>query len=57
MKSSAGSGDPVEQGADLGGVIDVAIGQDRSDDPASHRVKADVQLAPGAPPAGAVLLD
>ena len=50
-------GDPVEQGADLGGVIDVAVGQDGGDDPAGHRVKADVQFAPGAPLAGAVFLD
>jgi hypothetical protein len=34
-------GDLVEQGLDLGGVIDV--GQDGGDDPAGHRVKADVQ--------------
>jgi hypothetical protein len=47
----------VEQGLDLAGVIDVAVGQDGGDDPAAHRVKADVQLAPRAPPAGAVLLD
>ena len=35
--------DLVEQGLDLGGVIDVAVGQDGSDDPAGHGVKADVQ--------------
>jgi hypothetical protein len=46
-------GDLVEQGLDLGGVIDV--GQDGSDDPTGHRVEADVQLAPRAPLAGAVL--
>jgi hypothetical protein len=34
-------GDLVEQGLDLGGVIDV--GQDGGDDPASHRVEANVQ--------------
>src|SRR3954447_17337757 len=50
-------GDPVEQGADLRGVIDVAVGQEGGDDPAGHRVEADVQLAPGAPPAGAMFLD
>ena len=50
-------GDLVEQGLDLRGVIDVAVGQDGGDDPAGHRVKADVQLAPGAPLAGAVFLD
>ena len=50
-------GDLVEQGLDLGGVIDVAVGQEGGDDPAGHRVEADVQLAPGAPLAGAVLLD
>ena len=50
-------GDLVEQGLDLRGVINVAVGQDGSDDPAGHRVKADVQLAPRAPLAGAVLLD
>ena len=32
-------------------------GQEGSDDPAGHHVKADVQLAPGAPLAGAVFLD
>jgi hypothetical protein len=47
----------VEQGLDLGSVIDVAVGQDGSDNPAGHRVEADVQFAPGTPPAGAVLLD
>jgi hypothetical protein len=47
-------GDLVEQGLDLGSIIDVAVGQDGSDDPAAHRVKADVQLAPGAPLAGAM---
>jgi hypothetical protein len=38
----------VEQGSDLQSIIDVAVGQDESDDPAAYRVKADVQLAPGA---------
>src|SRR3954447_2719858 len=50
-------GDLVEQGLDLRSLIDVAVGQDGSDDPAGHRVKADVQLAPGAPLAGTMLLD
>jgi hypothetical protein len=50
-------GDPVEQRPDLRGVINVAVGQDGGDNPAGHRVEADVQFAPGAPPAGAVLLD
>src|ERR687897_609990 len=50
-------GDLVEQGLDLRGVIDVAVGQDGGDDPAGHRVEADVQLAPRAPLAGAVFLD
>jgi hypothetical protein len=36
-------GDLVEQGLDLGRVIDVAVGQDGGDDPAGHRVEADVQ--------------
>ena len=49
--------DLVEQGLDLGGVIDVAVGQDGSDDPAGYGVEADVQLAPGTPLAGTVLLD
>ena len=49
--------DLVEQGLDLRSVIDVAVGQDGGDDPAGHRVKADVQLAPRTPLAGAVLLD
>jgi hypothetical protein len=35
--------DLVEQGADLRSIIDVAVGQDGSDDPAGHRVKADMQ--------------
>ena len=52
-----GLGDLVEQGLDLGGIIDVTLGQDGSDNPAGHRVKADVQLAPRAPLAGTVLLD
>src|SRR4051812_48742169 len=52
-----GLDDLVEQGLDLGGVIDVAVGQEGSDDPAGHRVEADVQLAPGAPLAGAVFLN
>ena len=47
--------DLVEQGLDLGGIIDV--GQDGGDNPAGHRVKADVQLAPRSPLAGAVFLD
>src|SRR4029450_13533890 len=33
-------GDLVEQGLDLGGVIDVTLGQDGSDGPAGYRVKA-----------------
>jgi len=45
----------IEQGLDLRSVIDV--GQNGSDDPAGHRVKADMQLAPGAPLAGPVFLD
>ena len=50
-------GDLVEQGADLAGVINVAVGQDGSDDPADHRVEADMRLAPRTPLAGTVLLD
>src|SRR3954452_731684 len=50
-------GDLVKQGLDLRGVIDVTFGQDGSDDPAAYRVEADVQLAPGAPLAGTVLLN
>src|SRR3954463_10510028 len=42
-------GDLVEQGTDLRGVIDVAVGQEGGDDPAGHRVKANVQFAPGTP--------
>jgi hypothetical protein len=49
-------GDLVEQRPDLGGVVDVAVGQDGGHDPAGHRVEADVQLAPRAPLAGAVFL-
>ncbi|KJB90504.1 hypothetical protein N826_39125 [Skermanella aerolata KACC 11604] len=52
-----GLGDTVEQEFDLGGVIDVTLGQDGGVDPAGHRVKTDMQFAPGAPPAGAVFLD
>ena len=48
--------DLVEQGLDLRSVIDVAVGQEGSDDAAGHRVEADVQLAPRAPLAGAVFL-
>jgi hypothetical protein len=33
----------VKQRSDLGGVIDVAVGQDGGHDPAGHHVKADVQ--------------
>jgi hypothetical protein len=47
----------IEQRSDLGSVIDVSVGQDGGDDPADHRVKADMQLAPRAPLAGAVLLN
>jgi hypothetical protein len=50
-------GDLVEQGLDLGSVIDVAVGQEGSDDPAGHRVEADVQLAPRASLAGTVFLN
>ena len=49
--------DLVEQGPDLRRVIDVAVGQKGSDDPAGHRIEADMQLAPGAPPAGAMFLN
>jgi hypothetical protein len=34
----------IEQGSDLRGVIDVAVGQDGGDDPAAYRVKADMLL-------------
>jgi cytochrome c1 len=50
-------GDLVEQNPDLRGVIDVAVSRDGSDDPAGHRVKADVQFAPRSPLAGAVFLN
>jgi hypothetical protein len=33
----------VEQGLDLGGVIDVAIGQDGGDDPTAHGVEGEHQ--------------
>ncbi len=49
--------DPVEQGLDPGGVIDVTVGQDGSDDPAAHRIEADMQFAPRAPLAGAMFLN
>ena len=49
--------DLIEQGLDLRSIIDVAVGQEGGDDPAGHRVEADMQLAPGAPLAGAVFLD
>src|SRR3954465_342162 len=52
-----GVSDLVEQGLDLRSVIDVAVGQDGSDDPAGYRVEADVQFAPRSPLAGAMFLD
>jgi hypothetical protein len=55
MKTSTGSAIWSSRGS--GGVIDVAVGQEGGFDAATHRVEADVQLAPGSPPAGAVLLD
>ena len=50
-------GDLVEPLLDLGGVIDVTLGQDGSYDPAGYGVKADVQLAPGTPFLRAVLFN
>ena len=47
-------GDLVEQRTYLGGIINIAVGQDGGDDPAAHRVEADVQR--GTPLAGAVFL-
>ena len=48
--------DLVEQGADLGAVVDLLGGQRRRDDPARAGVQADVQLAPRPARLGAVLL-
>jgi hypothetical protein len=47
-------GNLIQQRTYLGGIIDV--GQDGGNDPAAHRVEADVQLAPGTPLVGAVFL-
>ena len=49
-------GNLIQQRTYLGGIINIAVGQDGGDDPAAHRVEADVQLAPGTPLAGAVFL-
>jgi len=52
-----GFGYLVKQRTDLGGIIDVTVGQRGCNDPPAARIHADVQGAPGAPPLGAVLLD
>src|SRR3954453_1250527 len=49
--------DPVEQGTDLGAVIDILVGQHRGDDPAGVGVRGEMQHSPGPAPLGAVLLD
>jgi len=47
----------VEQGADLGGVVLVAVGQRGRHDPTRAGVHAQVQLLPRPAPLRAVLLD
>src|SRR3954463_4193425 len=49
--------DLVQQGADLGGVVFVAVGQGGGHDPASLGVHAEMELPPRPAPLGAVLLD
>ena len=49
--------DLVQQGADLGGVVFVAIGQGGGHDPAGLGVHAEMELPPRPAPLGAVLLD
>lgn len=50
-------GDLIEQGADLRGIIDAAVGQRGGNNPAAARVHADVHRVPGAPLLGTMLLD
>ena len=47
----------VEQGANLGAIIGILVGQHRRDDLAGVGIHAEVQLPPGPARAGAVLLD
>src|SRR3954464_12436116 len=49
--------DLVQQGADLGGVVFVALGQGGGHDPAGLGVHAEMELPPRPAPLGAVLLD
>src|SRR3954471_6662282 len=49
--------DWVQQGADLGGVVLVAVGQGGGHDPAGLGVHAEMELPPRPAPLGAVLLD
>src|SRR3954447_22756190 len=49
--------DWVQQGADLGGVVFVAVGQGGGHDPAGLGVHAEMELPPRPAPLGAVLLD
>src|SRR4051795_10956429 len=49
--------DLVQQGADLGGVVFVAVGQGGGHDPAGLGVHAEMELPPRPAPLGAVLLD
>src|SRR4051812_3427498 len=49
--------DLVQQGADLGGVVLVAVGQRGGHDPAGLGVHAEMELPPRPAPLGAVLLD
>src|SRR4051812_3124316 len=51
------SWDLVEQGLDLGAIIDIATGQLRREDLPGPSIDSDVQLAPGPAPSGAVFLD
>src|SRR3954454_25383454 len=49
--------DLVQQGADLGGVVFVALGQGGGHDPAGLGVPAEMELPPSPAPRGAMLLD
>ena len=48
---------PVQQWPDLRGVVDVAMGQQGGDDPATAGVRGDMQLSPRPPLPGPVFLD
>src|SRR5215213_3213051 len=52
-----GISDLIEQGTDLGAIINVVRGQHHRDDLARISIDPEMQFAPGPAPAGAVLLD